>query len=135
MRKVSENSDGIHVMTERNDSLVNALQRESFAVVQNSVREGFGMTVTEALYKGTPVVATRVGGIPLQVKDKSTGFLVNNYREGAKRCLQLLENEKLRRRLGKNGKEHVTKNFLTTGHILDYIRIFRKYLHPVVRAE
>lgn len=135
MRKISENRDGIHVMTEKNDLLVNALQRESCVIVQNSVREGFGMTVSEALLKETPVVATRVGGIPLQVIEGRTGFLISNPREGAKRCLQLVQNENLRERLGKRGREHVIDNFLITGHILDYIMIFKKYLKPRVTGD
>jgi trehalose synthase len=132
LKKVSGSCDGIHLLTQKNDLLVNALQSESAVVVQNSVREGFGMTVTEALFKETPVVASRVGGIPLQVIDGETGFLIRDPREGAKRCLQLLADQGLRERMGRNGREHVMRNFLITGHILDYIGMFRRYLKPDV---
>jgi trehalose synthase len=128
MGKVSGSRD-IHVIAKRADILVNALQRKSHVIIQNSKREGFGITVTEALYKGTPVVATNRGGLPLQVRNNRTGFLVNGEREGAKRCIQLIENERLRKRLGRNGREHVINNFLITRHLLDYIRIFNHYIN------
>ena len=100
----------------------------STVVIQNSIKEGFGLVVSEALWKGTPVVATKTGGIPLQVIDKKTGFLVNSRREAAKRCLQLINNDELRERLGKNGREHVRKNFLITRHLMDYINLLDYYL-------
>ncbi len=128
MKRVSGNKD-IHVIAKRADMLVNALQRHSHAIIQNSIREGFGITVTEALYKETPVVAMNRGGIPLQVINNRTGFLVNSTSEGAKRCIQLIESDELRERLGKNGKEHVVKNFLITRNMLDYIRIFNHYIN------
>jgi trehalose synthase len=128
MERVSGQGD-IHVIAKRADLLVNALQRMSHAIIQNSRREGFGLTVTEALYKGTPVVAMNRGGIPLQVRKNRTGFLISNSREGAKRCIQLIEDERLRKRLGRAGKEHVKRNFLITRHMLDYIRIFNHYIN------
>lgn len=128
MKEVSGNRD-IHVIAKRADILVNALQRHSSVIIQNSKREGFGITVTEALYKGTPVVAMNRGGMPLQVSDNRTGFLVNGEREGAKRCVQLIKDGRLRDRLGRNGREHVIKSFLITRHLLDYIRIFNRYIN------
>lgn len=132
MQRVNKNDShgDIHIITKRADRLVNALQRKSHVIIQNSVREGFGLTVTEALYKGTPVVATDRGGIPLQVIDGKTGFLINSPSEGAKRCIQLLQNEKIRERLGKAGQQHVIKNFLVTRHMLDYLKIFNRYMNP-----
>ncbi len=128
IKKVNNDSGDIHIITKRADLLVNALQRTSDVVIQNSKREGFGMVVSEALWKATPVVAKRRGGIPLQVINNRTGFLVDSNREAAKRIIQLLGNDKLRSRLGHNGKEHVRKNFLITKHIQDYLCLLNLYL-------
>lgn len=111
-----------------NDRMVNALQTESEVVIQKSIKEGFALTVTEALWKGTPVVGGNVGGIPSQVIDGVTGYLINNPAECAKRVTHLLKNPELTRKLGRQGKERVRQNFLTTRHILDYIRLFKKYI-------
>jgi trehalose synthase len=107
------------------DFLVNCLQRASSVVIQKSIKEGFGLTVTEALWKGTPVVGGNVGGIPLQLLDGKNGYLVNNARECAERTLKLLKNPELRKEMGSFGVEHVRKNFLITRHLMDYIRIFK----------
>lgn len=111
-----------------NDRMVNALQTESEVILQKSIKEGFALTISEALWKGTPVIGGNVGGIPLQVVDGETGYLVNSPAECAKRVIQLLKDDKLRKKLGKQGKEHVRKNFLTTRHILDYIHLFKKVI-------
>jgi trehalose synthase len=113
-----------------NDFLVNCLQRASSVVIQKSLKEGFGLTITEALYKGTPVVASAVGGIPLQVVNGVNGFL---HEPGDARCfsesvLKLLGDQKLREELGKNGKEHVKKNFLITRLMADWLDLFGKCL-------
>lgn len=118
----------IHLITKKDDGLVNALQRKSSVVLQCSIREGFGLTVTEALWKKAAVVATGVGGIPLQVKHKNTGILVKNTVDAAKWCNELIKNDKLRAQLGENGKEHVRKNFLVTRHLQDYLDIFNHYI-------
>lgn len=119
----------ITLITKRDDWLVNALQRKSAVVLQNSVREGFALVVAEALWKKTPVVGTRVGGIPLQIIDGKTGFLISNTAQAAKRCVQLLQDEKLREKLGQQGHEHVKKNFLITRHLKDYLELFNHYLN------
>lgn len=105
------------------DTEINALQRVSSVVMQKSIREGFGLTVSEALWKGTPVVAGNVGGIPLQVSDGKGGFLVDptNYDQAADQVAYLLQNPKEAEEIGRLGKEHVRENFLTTrllGHWL-----------------
>ncbi len=128
MKKIEDNGGDIKALTIKSDLLVNALQKESSVILQNSKREGFGLVVTEALWKETPVIARNVGGIPLQVLDNKTGFLVGSEKEAAKRCIQLMEDHKLRERLGKNAKEHVRKNFLITRHMQDYINLFSHYL-------
>jgi trehalose synthase len=125
LEEVKGNKD-IHIIAEKADLLVNALQRQSKIVLQNSKKEGFALTISEALWKGTPVVATAVGGIPLQVKNGKTGFLIKNTNEGAKRCIQLLEDAKLRGRLGHQGKEHVKKNFLITKHLENYLDLYNE---------
>jgi trehalose synthase len=109
------------------DIEINALQRVSAVILQKSLREGFGLTVSEAMWKGTPVVASAVGGIPLQVIDGETGFLVNptDYDQCANRIVTLLKDPGLSAELAARGKEHVRENFLITrllGHYLELLR-------------
>jgi len=103
---------------------VNAFQTRAEVVIQKSTREGFGLTVTEAMWKGRPVVAGAVGGIPLQIEDGETGFLVDSVERCAERSLELLRNEELGRRLGRAAKERVRANFLTPRYLRDYMRLF-----------
>ena len=103
---------------------VNAFQRSSDVALLKSIREGFGMTVTEALWKRVPVVGGNVGGIPLQVIDGVTGFLVNTVDEAAEKTLYLLRNPKEAKEMGKRGREHVLRNFLITKHLRDYLNLF-----------
>jgi len=120
--KAVERSDVIFVVG-NNDILVNAIQRFSTVVVQNSIREGFSLAVTEALWKEKPVVATNVGGIPLQVKDGQNGFLVKprDTKSFADRLVQILQNPDMAKQMGKKGKEIVRENFLMTRALLDYL--------------
>ncbi len=113
----------VHLITETDELLVNALQRHAAVVLQLSLREGFGLTVSEALWKGTPVVATAVGGIPLQIRDGEDGFLVapRDYRAAAERVLRILGDEDLRRRLSERGRKHVRENFLVTRLLRDWL--------------
>jgi len=124
MEKVKDNKD-IIVINYADDFLVNCLQRASDVIIQKSLKEGFGLTVTEALWKGTPVVAGNVGGIPLQVIDGKNGYLVNNIRECADRTIKLLKDPRLREELGTAGMGHVKKNFLITRHLMDYIHLLK----------
>ncbi len=119
----------IHLLTDLigvRDKEVNAFQRASDVALQMSIREGFGLSITEALWKETPVVARAVGGIPLQVKDGKTGFLINNPQEAAEKIVYLLKHKNEARKIGKRGKNHVLQNFLVTRHLEDYIKLFRK---------
>lgn len=111
------------LFTVENNILVNILQSKAAVVLQKSLREGFALTVSEALWKGTPVVASDVGGIPLQIIDGENGFLVDPYDiDGcAKKVIEILKNEELRISMGKNGKEHVRKNFLITRELMDHL--------------
>jgi len=102
---------------------VNAFQSQADVVIQKSIREGFGLTVTEALWKGRPTVASRVGGIPLQIADGEGGFLVPSPEEAARRCIELLTDPELAKRLGRAGKERVRANFLTPRLLRDWLQM------------
>jgi trehalose synthase len=105
---------------------VNVFQRASQVVLQKSIREGFALTVSEAMWKGRPVVATNVGGIPLQVASGRTGYLVTSDREAAARTLELLRDLKQADAFGLAGRERVRENFLITRYLNDYIQLFRR---------
>ena len=102
---------------------VNAFQRSSEVVIQKSLREGFGLTVSEALWKGVPVVAGRVGGIPIQLGGTG-GRLVSNIDEAVAACLELLRDPGLRHSLGLAGRERVRRFFLSTRNLRDYLALF-----------
>jgi trehalose synthase len=104
---------------------VNAFQSQSDVLIQKSTREGFGLTVSEALWKVRPMVAGNVGGIPLQVIDGETGYLVSSADECAERVKQVLREPELGRTLARAGKEHVRKNFLTPRLLRDWLQIFK----------
>jgi trehalose synthase len=112
------------------DLEINALVRASTVVIQKSVREGFGLTVSEALWKKKPVIGGAVGGIKLQVIDGVTGFLVHSAEGAANRIAQLLGDRKLGERLGENGHLHVKQNFLLTRHVKDYVLTMLALEHP-----
>ncbi len=126
--KVRQYADGdrdIHILLlPQNDIYVNALQRASTVIVQKSLREGFGLTVTEALWKGKPVVASAVGGITVQIKHKYHGLLCHGVDGAALAIRQVLQNPDYANWLGRNGKEHVRQNFLVTRHLRDYMLLF-----------
>jgi len=111
------------LVASENHILVNALQRKAAVVLQKSLREGFGLTVTEALWKGKPVVASRVGGIPLQIADGTNGFLVDpRDTEGfAERIVRVLRDPELAHHLGEEGRRTVRERFLITRLMLDYL--------------
>jgi trehalose synthase len=129
--RVGDNPD-IHILLvpPESDIEINALQRASTVIVQKSHREGFGLTVTEALWKAKPVVASAVGGITLQVKNKFTGLLSYGIEGTAYAIRQLLTNPEYARWLGQNGREHVRYNFLITRHLRDYLLLFLALEHP-----
>ena len=126
VRERAGNNPDIHILLipAGSDIEINALQRASTVIVQKSHREGFGLTVTEALWKAKPVVASAVGGIPLQVKNKFTGLLSYGVEGTAYDIRQLLTNPDYARWLGENGREHVRYNFLVTRHLRDYLLLF-----------
>ena len=103
---------------------VNAFQSQADVLIQKSTREGFGLTVSEALWKARPFIGGDVGGIPLQVEDGRTGYLVSSPEECARRALQILQDPELGKSLGRAGKEHVRTHFLTPRLLRDWLRIF-----------
>lgn len=126
VRRAGEDWD-IHILSNLNgvgNLEVNAFQRAARLVIQKSVREGFGLVVSEALWKGRPVVAGNVGGIPLQIVDGTTGFLVNTTEECIEKVSFLLHHQREAERMGAQGVEYVRENFLTTRYLRDYLRIF-----------
>ena len=105
------------------DQEVNAFQRASTVVVQKSLREGFGLVVAEALWKGIPVVAGKVGGIVIQIEDGVSGYLVSSPEECAARCIDLLRDPALRKGMAQAGREHVRENFLITRDLRDQLEL------------
>jgi trehalose synthase len=116
--------DRVLVMSGEDTSLVNALQRRAAVVLQKSLREGFGLTVTEAMWKGTPVIGGNVGGIRVQIDDGVNGFLVSSIEETADRLVRLLSDEPLRRRMGAAAREKVRQRFLMTRYLEQYLDLF-----------
>ncbi len=112
------------------DFEINAIQRASTIVMQKSLKEGFGLTVTEALWKSKPVIASSVGGIPLQIIHNFTGILVHSVEGAAYQIRYLLNNPKVAQRLGKYGHEHVREKFLLTRNLRNYLLLFISLSHP-----
>lgn len=128
LEEVKENAkddQDIHILLlPQNDIEVNALQRASTVIIQKSLKEGFGLTVSEALWKRKPVVASNVGGIPLQIKHKYSGLLCHSIEGAAFAIKQLLNSSEYAKKLGENGHEHIKNNFLLTRHLRDYMLLF-----------
>ncbi len=103
---------------------VNAFQRLAAVVLQKSLREGFGLTVAEGLWKAKPVVGGNVGGIPLQIQDGFNGYLVDSIEQCSARVLELLANPKQGRILGERGRKMVSRNFLSTTNLRNYLKLF-----------
>lgn len=111
------------------DIEINALQRASTVVMQKSLKEGFGLTVAEALWKAKPVIASAVGGIPLQIAHNYSGILTHSIEGTAYYLKQLLNEPEFAKKLGTNGREHIKNNFLITRHIRDYLLLFLSLYH------
>lgn len=126
VREIAGKNPDIHILLLPPDSdiEINALQRAATVIVQKSIKEGFGLTVTEALWKGKPLVASAVGGIVLQVKHKITGLLCHSIEGAAYAIRTLLTNPEYAQWLGRNGHAHVKQNFLITRHLKDYLLLF-----------
>lgn len=129
-RHAGEDSD-IHFLTDLKgvgEHEVNAFQRASQVVLQMSTREGFGLTVAEALWKCVPVVGRKVGGIPLQIIDGTNGYLIETVEQAAEKTLSLLRNREMAKQMGLKGKEHVKENFLIIGQLRDNLILFNELL-------
>ena len=115
----------ILISTKGDDTaLVNALQTRAAVVLQKSLREGFGLTVSEAMWKSRPVIGGNVGGIRYQIEDGANGFLVSSIEEAAERMVRLLKDQKLRERMGKKAHETVREKFLLIRYVEQYLDLF-----------
>lgn len=131
VREKAAHDKNIHILLlPQNDIEVNALQRASAIIVQKSLKEGFGLTVAEALWKAKPVVASNIGGIPLQIKHKYSGLLCHSVEGAAFALKQFLNSPEYAQKLGENGREHIRNNFLLTRHLRDYMLLFLSLYHP-----
>ena len=118
-------NERILILTSGDDTaLVNALQTRAAVVLQKSLREGFGLTVAEAMWKGTPVIGGNVGGIRYQIENGVNGFLVSSIDEAAKRMVELIADKKLRDEMGSKARDTVRKNFLLTRYLEQYVDLF-----------
>jgi trehalose synthase len=121
------------VLTVDDPVLVNALQRHAAVVLQKSIREGFGLTVTEAMWKRAAVIGGNVGGIRRQIDDGKNGFLVTTVDEAAERIVQLLSDARLRRQLGSRAREKVRESFLMSRLLEDWLDLLARYERSVIR--
>jgi len=126
VRERAGNNPDIHILDlpPSSDIEINALQRAATVVMQKSIKEGFALTVSEALWKRKPVIASAVGGIPLQVRNRFTGLLVHSIDGAVYALRQLLTNKDYATWLGENGRQHVINNFLITREVRDYLLVF-----------
>jgi trehalose synthase len=122
-----KHKDDVIILTAEDSALVNALQRRASVVLQKSLREGFGLTVTEAMWKGAAVIGGRCGGISHQIEDGTNGFLVSTVDEAAARIVQLLRDPVLRDRLGHEARETVRQRFLMSRLIEQYLDLFSAF--------
>lgn len=117
----------ILILSHQDSALVNALQRRADVVLQKSLREGFGLTVTEAMWKGTPVIGGNAGGIRHQIEDGVNGFLVSSIEEAADRIVLLLRDRKLRETMGRRARETVAQKFLLIRLVEQYLDLFNSF--------
>ena len=124
---LASREERIVILSRQDSALVNALQRRAAVVLQKSIREGFGLTVTEAMWKGTPVIGGNTGGIRYQIEDGVNGFLVSSVEEAADRIVKLLKDEKLRDEMGKKARETVLKRFLMIRLMEDHLDLYNAF--------
>jgi trehalose synthase len=132
VRQKTKGVEDVHILLippEHNDIEVNALQRASSVIIQKSIKEGFALTVTEALWKDKPVVASAVGGIPLQIKNMYSGLLCHCIEGAALKMRQFLHNPDFAKRLANNGKIHIKRNFLITRLIREHMLLALSLFH------
>ncbi|MEC4675818.1 MAG: glycosyltransferase [Nitrospirota bacterium] len=126
VREHAASDPDIHVLLlpPFSDKDINALQRIADVILQKSLKEGFGLTVSEAMWKGKPIIGGATGGIPLQIVHGVTGFLVHSVEGAAFRIRQILTNPAMAKRMGVEGKEYIRSNFLITRQIRDYLSVW-----------
>lgn len=124
---LDKQEERIIILSKEDTAFVNTLQCKADVVVQKSIREGFGLTVTEAMWKGAAVVAGNVGGIKHQIEDGENGYLVDSVEETAERIIKLLKNKKLRKEMGKKARESVRKNYLMTRLLEQYVDMLNAF--------
>lgn len=129
VREEARGDEDIHILLLPPDAnkTINAIQRISDIVIQKSLREGFGLTVTEGLWKEKPVIGGNTGGIRTQIIDNENGFLVDSIEDASAKIEFLLGNPGKRTEFGKAAKQHVKHNFLITRHLLDYLELINEY--------
>ena len=131
---LDERDDRIMVISQEDTALVNALQRKAAVVLQKSLREGFGLTVAEAMWKGTPVIGGNIGGIRLQIEDEVNGFLVSSIEETAERIVELIREPDLGRTLGRRARETIKKRFLLITLLERYLDLLNGF-ETIYRLE
>jgi len=136
-RRAAEGHPDIHILDLPPDSHreINAFQRASSVIVQKSIKEGFGLTVAEALWKAKPVVAGAVGGILLQIKDGWNGFLVSSVEETAEKIYYLLKNPKVAEEMGRRGREFVREHFLLPREVRDCLAAIRQLVKGRITSK
>ncbi|MBS0150825.1 MAG: glycosyltransferase [Nitrospira sp.] len=127
VQEAAENDPDIHILQlpPEADREINALQRAATVVMQKALKEGFGVAVSEAMWKGKPVIGGTAGGVSAQIVDGATGFIVHSVEGAAFRIRYLLSNPGVMTRMGAMGKEHVRRNFLITRHLGDYLTMLK----------
>lgn len=126
VKKEARGDPDIHILLleSKSDIKINALQRAADIVLQKSLKEGFGLTITEAMWKEKPVIGGEVGGITIQLHNHRTGFLINSIEGAAYRMKYLLNRPSVSYRIGEQAKKFVSQNFLITRHLKDYLALF-----------
>ncbi|MFH1530035.1 MAG: glycosyltransferase [Pseudomonadota bacterium] len=130
VRAAAAELDDAHVLLLPPDAheIINGLQRGAAVILQKSLKEGFGLTVSEAMWKSRPVIGGNVGGIRLQITDGETGYLVDSVEAAAQRITDLLTDPEAAQEMARRGKEHVRAHFLITTHLQNYLELFESLL-------
>ena len=110
------------------DIFINAIQTGSDVIIQNSKKEGFGLSCTEAMWKENVVVARPVGGLKIQIQDKKSGFLAENPKQMAQQIIRILENPDLKKKLGRAAKQRVQERFLIIHLLRNYLKLFNELI-------
>jgi trehalose synthase len=124
---LDQREERIIILSREDTALVNALQSRAAVVLQKSIREGFGLTVAEAMWKGTPVIGGNVGGIKHQIVDGENGFLVDSVEDAARRIVQLVRDEDLRKNMGEKARKKVREKFLMTRLLENYLDLLNSF--------